>query len=146
VQVLSNSLSWMSSHVADLLTGGALWILMTGLTILAVRYYLIWIPADHFAKDHRPFDTLRNAHPALRWSILIAKNLVGALLTLFGLLMLVTPGPGWFALLLGLSLLDIPGKRAAERKILQRPTILKMINHLRAKAHRPPLEFGAVSS
>jgi hypothetical protein len=55
--------------------------------------------------------------------------------------MIFTPGQGILSLLLGLTLIDIPGKRTLERKIIQRPSVLRVVNHLRARADKPPLEF-----
>jgi hypothetical protein len=121
-----------------------LWVLSIVVTLLAVRYYLIWLPADFFAKEHRPLDAWRQMHP-LGWVLLVVKNIVGAALVLAGLVMLVTPGPGWLALLIGLALVDLPGKRTVERKILRRPTILRLVDHMRAKAGQPPLDLTSGS-
>jgi hypothetical protein len=121
------------------------WLLSVVATVFAMRYYLLWIPADHFAKDHKPFDAWRGAHPALRWALLVAKNLGGAILILAGLVMLVTPGPGWLALLFGLALVDLPGKRAVERRILRKPAIARFVNHLRATAGHAPLDLDGIS-
>jgi hypothetical protein len=118
-----------------------LWVVSLVLTALAMRYYLIWIPADHFAKGHKPFDAWQDSHPAIRWTLIVGKNVIGALLLVAGLVMLVTPGPGWLALLIGLALVDIPGKRAWERRILQRPAIANAVNRMRVKAGQPPLDL-----
>lgn len=67
--------------------------------------------------------------------------MLGSFLVLAGVVMLFTPGQGVLTLLLGLSLVDFPGKRTLERRIVQRPTVLKLVNHMRAKADRPPLQF-----
>ncbi len=116
----------------------ALWIGSLVVTALAVRYYLIWLPADFFAKEHVPFHAWRSAHP-LMWALLVLKNIAGLVLAAAGLVMLVTPGPGWLALLIGLALVDVPGKRALERLILKRPVISNLVNRIRAKAGQPPL-------
>ena len=42
-------------------------------------------------------------------------------------------------ILLGVSLLDFPGKRYCERKIIGQPTVFKAVNSLRAKYDKPPL-------
>ena len=80
-------------------------------------------------------------HPAWRWTLAIAKNLFGALLVVLGVVMIFTPGQGLLALVLGISLLDIPGKRALERRLIQQPKVLGVINRMRARAGRPPLVF-----
>jgi hypothetical protein len=39
-----------------------------------------------------------------------------------------------------LALVDIPGKRALERRIVKQPRVLAALNRLRTKYHQPPLE------
>jgi hypothetical protein len=62
---------------------------------------------------------------------------VGIVLTLPGV-----PGQGMLTILLGLMLLDVPGKRRLERRIVGRRRILKAINRLRKRFGRPPLVLG----
>ncbi|HEY4310898.1 MAG TPA: PGPGW domain-containing protein [Pirellulales bacterium] len=129
------------SHVSLLVASVAVWIVSVVVTLWVARYYLVSIPADYFAHPHRPLAAWQGSHPARRWALLVAKNVLGAVFLAAGLVMLVTPGSGWIALLLGLYLLDIPGKRAVERRILQRPAILRLVNRVRAGAGQPPLVF-----
>ena len=101
VQTLSERLDWAKDNVwllsewagASLL----LWIGTLVITAIAIRYYLIWIPADAFAKDHVPFDAWRDSHPAVRWTLLIGKNVIGTILIVAGLVLAVPPGRGWLA-------------------------------------------------
>jgi hypothetical protein len=53
--------------------------------------------------------------------------------------MLIGPGQGILTILIGLIMVDIPGKRPIEAKIIQRPTILSAVNNLRARYNKPPL-------
>jgi hypothetical protein len=142
VQIVGELITWLKGNVPLVFEGIGIWIVSLVVTIWIARYYLISIPPDYFARPHQPFEAWRDSHPALRWTLLIAKNLFGAIFLIAGLVMLITPGPGWIALLLGLYLLDLPGKRAVERRILQRPAILNIVNRTRAHAGQPPLEFS----
>ena len=65
----------------------------------------------------------------------------GGLLLLLGIVMALplVPGPGVLFILLGLSLLDMPGKRALERYIISRPLVLHSVNRMRARWNRPAL-------
>jgi hypothetical protein len=72
---------------------------------------------------------------------LTVKNAVGGLLLVAGILMLVLPGQGILTILAALALLNFPGKRALELRILHRPALLKGINWLRRRAGRKPLSF-----
>ena len=67
------------------------------------------------------------------------KNLVGGILLLGGIAMLVLPGQGLLTMLIGVSLMDFPGKRTIERKLVSRPVILETINRVRQRFDRPPL-------
>ena len=65
------------------------------------------------------------------WCFLVA---LGIILSLPGV-----PGQGILTILLGIIMLDIPGKRPLEARIIQRPSVLSAINNLRAKFNKPPL-------
>ncbi len=108
--------------------------------LMAIR-----IPSDYFARERAPRLQFERRHPALRMVLLTAKNLVGLALAITGVIMLVTPGPGIIALIVGISLMDIPGKRALERRIVSLPNCLRrtqsVASSLRpsaAGAPRPP--------
>jgi hypothetical protein len=79
----------------------------------------------------------------VRWGAVILKNILGVILILIGLALSLpgVPGQGLLTILLGLIMLDIPGKRPLEARIIKRPTILAAINKLRAKYNKPPLEL-----
>jgi uncharacterized protein (TIGR02611 family) len=70
-------------------------------------------------------------HPRLRLFWKIASITVGSVLILLGLVMLVTPGPGWLAIFAGLALLS-PHSRWAHSIM----TWLKSKFHLHREA--PP--------
>jgi hypothetical protein len=70
--------------------------------------------------------------------MIIVRNLLGIVILPLGLVMLIGPGPGLVFTLLGLSLIDLPGKKAVERKIISRPGVLRTINELRVSFGRSP--------
>ncbi|MCU1290710.1 MAG: uncharacterized protein JWN60_2939 [Acidobacteria bacterium] len=82
-----------------------------------------------------------NSPWVVRWGALIAKNLFGAFLILLGIVLSLPgiPGQGFLTILLGLIMLDIPGKRPLEAKIIKRPAVLSAINNLRARYKKSPL-------
>ena len=139
---LSETLAWIEHHVGLTIALAVAWVVVLIVSAWAVRWFLISIPSDYFTKPHVRFELWKNLHPVLRWTVLLLKNLVGLALALAGIVMLFTPGQGILSVLLGLSLLDIPGKRAVERKIVQRPAILHFINAMRAHAGKDPLTFA----
>jgi hypothetical protein len=134
-------IDWLESHPA-ISTGvfvGSIVLLVGSLWV--GRRFLITIPPDYFTRRHKPLERWRDSHPALRWSLLIGKNALGAVLIFLGLVMFLTPGQGILTLLLGIALVDVPGKQWLERRIIARPTVLRLVNRMRAKAGRPPLEI-----
>ncbi|QOJ19141.1 MAG: hypothetical protein HRU76_08195 [Phycisphaeraceae bacterium] len=107
-------------------------------TLILVPWLLARLPADYFAA-HRPRSALRKSHPVIRMVLLVLKNLLGVVLLAAGLAMLVLPGQGLITMLLGLSLLNFPGKFALERAIVSRPSVRRAVDWIRRKANRPPL-------
>jgi hypothetical protein len=61
-------------------------------------------------------------------------------LVVLGVAMLVLPGQGVLAILLGVMLGDFPGKLRLQQWILARPNVMKTLNWLRRKFKKPPLE------
>ncbi|MBI3465534.1 MAG: hypothetical protein HY000_21150 [Planctomycetes bacterium] len=109
-------------------------------SLVALRAALIRIPPDFFNREPGAPSLLRTRRPVLWISLRLAKNLLGAVLLIAGAVMLLTPGQGILSIVLGVSLLDFPGKRHLQRKLLGNRQVLRAINKLRARAGRPPLE------
>jgi hypothetical protein len=49
------------------------------------------------------------------------------------------PGQGVLTILLGVMLLDFPGKRNLETRLVRQPRVFRSINALRARFDKPPL-------
>lgn len=116
---------------------GSVLVFVLSLVILPV--ILVFMPADYFTRDWA-LAAGRTRHPVVRFSVLLLKNVVGFLLFCAGVMMLFTPGQGILGMLAGLWLMDFPGKRTLERRIIRRPGILAAINRLRGAFGRAPLE------
>ncbi|KAA0445804.1 MAG: hypothetical protein FXV79_04550 [Candidatus Thioglobus sp.] len=76
------------------------------------------------------------------WQLLVAalKTLAAILLLIAGIIMLITPGQGIATILLALLLLEFPGKRSLELKIINNNSTFKTLNWLRSKAGKPPFK------
>lgn len=109
-------------------------------SLVALPWIVIEIPADYLSRREPHPSRFQGQHPAVVVTVHILKNALGMILLIAGLVMLVTPGQGLLALVVGLSLVDFPGKRRVERRVIGQPKVLRAINALRRKAHRPPLE------
>ena len=126
-----DSLSSWFEHPALAVGGVAFSVLAVVASLLLVPRYLARLPSD-FLTEQRP---TQHASLAAR----VARNLLGVVLVLLGLLMLLLPGQGLLTLLVGVLLLDIPGKHALFQRVLGRPKVLSLVNKLRARHQVEPL-------
>ena len=110
--------------------------------LVLVSIILVKIPADYF-KDSTGSKFLANQSALVRGLAIVGKNLAGVLLVILGVLLSLpgVPGQGVLTILLGIMLLDFPGRRSLERKIVGRPKIFNAINKLRRRFHKPPLKL-----
>ncbi|HJX89476.1 MAG TPA: hypothetical protein VJ372_03225 [Pyrinomonadaceae bacterium] len=132
-----NSLTWRGALI------GVLVFVVTFLVNLGiVSLILVKIPANYFKMNHKA-RFWSGPNPALHAAKFIGKNVLGVLLVSIGIVLSIpgVPGQGLLTILLGIMLLDFPGKSTLERKLLHRPEILKAINRLRARFHKPSLEL-----
>jgi len=129
---------WAALTLSRILLGGGLFLVSLAASALIVGIVIVKIPENYFS-SHYQRDFLPNTPWAVRWGALIAKNVVGLILVVAGIVMLIGPGQGILTILIGLVMMDIPGKRPLEAKIIKRPTILSVINNLRARYNKAPL-------
>jgi hypothetical protein len=109
-------------------------------SLAVVTLVLVKLPANYFHSSHaREF--LVERHPVLRMVGIVAKNIAGVMLVFTGVLMSLpgVPGQGVLTILLGIMLLDFPGKRGLEARIVRRPRVFQAINSVRARFDKPPL-------
>lgn len=131
---------WQGLTLSNILLGVGLFLLSLGLSFLAIAIVMVKIPANYFS-THYQQDFMPNSSWLVRWGVVIIKNIFGVFLIILGVLLSLpgVPGQGILTILLGLIMLDIPGKRPLEAKIINRPNILSAVNKLRKKYDKPPL-------
>ncbi|MEN8146716.1 MAG: PGPGW domain-containing protein [Campylobacterota bacterium] len=123
-----------------LLTGiGISSLILSVASLILLPWLVAQIPYDYFAHDRREPSKWKELHPIFRFAVLVVKNILGFTLLLAGIAMLLLPGQGLLSILMGLVLMDYPGKFRFERKIVSRPKLLQFINWLRRKQKQPPL-------
>jgi len=133
-------LGWIQTHEA-----ASLWIAGASLvtfvaTLAIVPWVVVRIPTDYFAGRRRPEKYKISRHPPVaRLLLLIVKNVIGGVFVLAGLVMLVLPGQGVLTIILGIALMNFPGKFQLERWIVSRGPTLWFINRLRRRRGRPAL-------
>jgi hypothetical protein len=106
-------------------------------TLLIVPLMIIFIPSDYFVRDKSWF---ADNHPVIRFSYHLLKNALGVVLLLLGVVLLFLPGQGLLTILIAVMLLEFPGKRELERKLIARPKMLDTLNRIRTKVGRAPLQ------
>lgn len=110
-------------------------------SLIAIPFILVRLPTDFF--DTRiPRRWMENHHPVLRLFGHIAKNVIGAIFLFAGFLMLFLPGQGILTMLIGVTMLDFPGKRKLEARMIGQPAVLNTINNMRRKFGKPPLTIA----
>ncbi len=131
---------WAGLTLNKVLLGVGLFLLSLALSFAAIAIVMVKIPENYFS-THYQRDFLPNSSWIVRWGVVIAKNLFGVFLILLGIVLSLpgVPGQGVLTILLGLIMLDIPGKRPLEARIIKRPAVLSAINNLRSKYNKPPL-------
>jgi hypothetical protein len=112
-------------------------------SLIAVPWILVRIPSDYFVRESREPTVLEGVPPLLRAPLIVAKNLLGGVLIAGGLAMLVLPGQGILTILLGVSLIDFPGKFALERKLVRQEAVHGAINWIRRRRGRAAIEVPA---
>lgn len=119
------------------------------LSLVSLPLIAMLLPVDFIPRRLKPRPTHDASGPPaparinlVRLLGRVAKNLVGGLLAVAGLAMLVLPGQGLLTLALALLLLDLPGKRKLEARLLRSRRFQHWINRLRQRLGRPPLLPG----
>src|SRR5262245_2244828 len=139
----------MIDFVWDAITGLTWRIIIIGVALFAgtaftslgiVTLILVKLPAEYFC-SHYDRQLWTGRAPPVRIVAHIGKNVLGAVLIMVGIVMALpgVPGQGLLTILLGVMLIDFPGKHRLEQKLLHRPAIINSINKLRARFGRPPL-------
>jgi hypothetical protein len=109
-------------------------------TPILAGWIVVRLPADYFKQEERkPLESWEKT-PALRWALLILKNLLGVVLLLAGLVMLLAPGQGVLTIVMSLVLIDFPGKFQLQRWLITRRGVWRSLNWLRKRAHQPELQ------
>jgi hypothetical protein len=137
---IAPALDWAKTHQAIAWWIFAASIAVSLLTPIAVGWAIVQLPADYFTRKKRPPLSTWEKHRVLGPLYLIGKNLLGFVLIIAGIAMLVLPGQGLLTIVVGVVLMNFPGKFRLERWMATRRPILRSINWLRRRAHRPELQ------
>src|SRR5262245_39318939 len=132
------ALSW-----SRVLFGALIFVASFFINLAIVSIILVKLPADHFSKS-RKTKFWSGPRPWLHAAKVIGKNVAGILLVALGVVLSLpgVPGQGLLTVLLGIMLLDFPGRDRLEQKLLSKPSIVNTINSLRGRFGKKPLELN----
>lgn len=139
--MLEQVIIWFYQYETLLTWVGTASALMFVFSLLMLPWLLSRIPADYFQR-HQPTTTwimLMTPHNLLR-------NLLGLPILVAGILMLVLPGQGLLTVLLGLAIMQFPGKYNLERWLVSRRGILQSINWIRHQSGVDALDIQPESN
>lgn len=87
-----------------------------------------FLPRDFFTRPKRARGVAK-----------LLKNILGGLVLAAGIALSLplVPGPGFVLVLVGLALIDFPGRRRLLRKAILRPRVHRSLNAYRRRLHRP---------
>ncbi len=129
-----NITDWLQQH-AGVLTGlGIISAVLFVFSLLLLPWLLTRIPVDYFQRSDEQQER------GLFRPITLLRNLLGGVILLAGVLMLVLPGQGLLTILLGLAVMDFPGKYRLERWVVMRKGVLETTNWIRQRAGYPPIK------
>jgi len=106
-------------------------------SLLLTPFLLGKIPQEYFVHTNQHKVEINHLGHLV---VVIIRTLIGFVLLVAGIIMLVTPGQGIISILLGLFLMEFPGKRKLELKIINHEPTFKALNWLRSKANKPPFD------
>ena len=128
-------LEWIEAHAELLAILGTLGLLMLIGSALVIPLIIAYMPEDYFVRINRG-PLLRKPHRQVLHAL---KNILGYLLILCGILLLLLPGQGILTIIIGISLIDFPGKRRLQVRLVQVESVRKSMQWIRRKSHRQPL-------
>jgi hypothetical protein len=131
---------YSSFTLRGVLIGVGIFLVTFAASLAVVSVILVKIPSDYFS-DARTNTFLRDRSPVVRVLAVTGKNLAGLLLVAVGIVLSLpgVPGQGVLTILLGIMLLDFPGRRSMERWIVGQPKVSNAINKLRHRFGKPAL-------
>lgn len=135
---------WTGWHLAA--AGLAFTVTTAVVSLAAVGVFLARLPADYFVNPATR-RRVEGRHPVVHALVAVGRNLLGYFLIVLGVIMSLpgVPGQGLLTVLIGVMLIDFPGKARMETWLIGRRGVRTAVNKVRAKLGKPPLVTEVVS-
>ena len=136
---MNNLLNYIFSNYETMLLISVISMFSFVMSILCIPLIIRRLPYDFFMLKNITF--FPHLPILLRFLIFFIKNAVGILLLAAGIIMLFIPGQGILTIIMGLALMDFPGKRNVEIKLLRLHSVQKTLNWLRKNKDLKTFKF-----
>lgn len=127
--LMTELLDAAGSHSVFFLVLSAVSLAVFGVSVLVVPWIIGRLPETFFIDFCQADPRAEPGEP--RYLLRLLKNGAGAAFMAAGVIMLVTPGQGLLTLLLGITMVDFPGKRRLVRRILGFAGVRTALNWIR---------------
>ena len=128
-------MEWIRNNEILLAVLGASGLLLFVASLIAIPIIFAYMPEDYFVRVAEGFP----GRKPLRQVLHVLKNIFGAVLVLGGLILLILPGQGILTIIIGISLVDFPGKHRLQIRLVRMPNVRRSVEWLRSKVHHKPL-------
>lgn len=122
--------------------GAALFGLGVTLSLALVALVLVKMPADYFMGESPP-SLFEGRARWIQTAAFVGKNILGVLLVLLGIVLSMpgVPGQGLLTILIGITLIEFPGKRKLEQRIMRNPMVFAGANKIRTRFGKEPFRM-----
>jgi hypothetical protein len=135
IELVGGAIAYAEAHAATLL---GISFAMLVATLAVFPFVIVRLPARYFAEKNRPRPLSR--HVIVHWLLMALKNALGLALVVTGMMLLFLPGQGLLTIIIGLTIMNYPGKFVFERWLVRRPRVMPALNWIRSRFGAPPFE------
>jgi hypothetical protein len=135
---LSFLIDWVENYRIVIWWIGALSTIIFLIILFAIPIFIVKLPSDFFIRQNLPKPLLASRkHTVIRLIYVIIKNVIGVMIIFAGIAMLFLPGQGVMTVIIGISLLNIRGKRRIVLAFVCRSFVIQSLNRLRTRFNKP---------
>ena len=134
-------LSWLDQYKLLFSSFAVLGVLLLVTSLVATPWLVARLPKDYLIKAGLRQKPRGVIHTVLYY----ARAILGLILVVFGLVLMLTPGPGLVVLIVGISLAEFPGKQRLLVSIATQPSVLKSLNWMRTRRGKQPFEYPSTT-
>lgn len=132
-------ISWISDNTVLLTVVSTISFLVFAAGMVSLPIIIGRLPDNFFVSDRKPW--FRCLPKSLYLLVFTAKNMLGFLLFLLGVVMLFAPGQGLLTILVGLGTMNFPGKQRLIYRILSFGRLRRVLNWIRRKRGAKEFSF-----